>query len=312
MKVLLTGYTGFLGRYVARALKQHGHLVRVVLHQHTVARLDFNAEADELLWGSLEDQLLRKKALAGVDAVIHSAWRFNRETEVRPTANEVITEQLFKDSVRIGIKSFAFISSVAVYGMESDKGKVIDENSEYLLDADKFIYPSEKVRTEKALKKITHDHLRLGIFRPGPIFDENKGPFKMKIGNIAIGIGNGRNPMPFIHAADVAEAIILWITNDNKDGVFNIIPSKCLKQRDWYTAWGRNHGLHLKPIFLPSWFWRFAAWGTNILKTALGKANKTDIKYALATSTRSLEYSSARLSLELGWQPRRTNEILNI
>ena len=310
MKVLLTGYTGFLGRYIAKSLKQHGHWVRTVLHQHTVARMDFNAEADELLWGSLEDELLREKALAGVDAVIHSAWRFNSETATRPTANEVITEQLFKESLSTGIKIFVFISSVAVYGMGSDKNKLIDENSEYCSDADLFIYPSEKVKTEKALKNIEHNELRLGIFRPGPIFDENKKPFKIKIGNFAIGFGNGRNPMPLIHAADVAEAIMLWLTNGKNDDVYNITPSECLKQREWYIAWGNNKGLKLAPLFIPCWFLRITALGANALKKAFGKSGKTDVRYALAASTRSLKYSNALLTQELDWQPLHTDKII--
>lgn len=305
MKVLLTGYTGFLGRHVARALKQHGHWVRVILHQRTVARMDFNIEADDLIWGSLENPLIMKRALDGIEAVIHSAWRFNPQTAERPTVNETLAKLFFEESVQAGVQSFAFLSSVAVYGMAADKGKAIDETSAYASGG--FIYPSEKIATEKVLQIIEHRTMKLGIFRPGPIFDDKRSPVKKRIGKIAIGIGTGRNPMPFIHAADVAEAIMLWLNNGKDGDVYNITPSKCLKLHEWYAAWGSKHGLKLTPLFIPIWFLKCAAWGATGLKKVMGKAGKVDIKYALATATRSLEYSNVNLIRDLSWQPLHTN-----
>jgi len=308
MKVLLTGYTGNLGRHIARVLRRHGYRVRVVLHQHTVTRNDFNEEADELLWGTLEDPLLMEKALSGVDAVVHCAWRFNKQTAARPTDNEKMTEMLFRKSLKAGAQFFAFLSSVAVYGMVADNGKPVDETSE--LDSEGFIYPSEKIETEKILKETEHYPMKLGIFRPGPIIDDDSCPFKMRIGSIAIGFGTGRNPVPFIHAVDVAEAIVLWLKDGKHDDVFNITPSKTLKPREWYPAWGEKRGLKLKPLFIKPWFLRCAAWGANGIKMALRKSGKVDVKYAIAAATRTIEYSNSHLTRELGWQPRKTDEMV--
>jgi nucleoside-diphosphate-sugar epimerase len=129
MKVLLTGYTGVLGRHLARVLKSEGFSVRVILHRRTVAKKDFRREADELLWGSIDDPQIIREAVHGVQGVVHSAWKFSSQSAQRPTFNEIATEQLFRESIAAGVEKFAFISSVAVYGMRPKQKSIISETS---------------------------------------------------------------------------------------------------------------------------------------------------------------------------------------
>lgn len=308
MKVLLTGYAGLLGRHIARALKREGFEVRVVVHQRTVTREDFGREADELIWGSLEDPLVMKKALAGVDAVVHSAWKFSAQNAQRPTVNELVTESLCKESVRLGVRRFAFISSVAVYGMKSSDNAPVTESSSVVSDRDGFVYPAEKVMTEKILSSINRGAMSLGIFRPGPIFDDTKSPIKKIIGKRALGFGTGRNPMPYIHAADVGDAIVKWLASGKDGAIYNITPTECLRHRDWFVAWGRNRGMQLKPVFVRSWVMRGAALAGTLVKRMLKKAGKVDVSYALAAATRGLQYDNSRAVSELGWKPTQTDK----
>jgi nucleoside-diphosphate-sugar epimerase len=303
MNILLTGYAGLLGRHIARSLKQSGHRVRVVLHSRTVARMDFTTEADELLWGSLEDQ--------GIDGVVHSAWKFSMQSAERPTTNEIVTESLFRESVNSGVKEFVFISSVAVHGMNSDDGAAITETSPVVSATDEFVYPAEKVNTERALLSIARGSTRLAILRPGPLFDDEKSPVKKILHlagkSFALGFGTGENPMPYIHAADVGDAVGRWLGSGKNGGVFNITPTNCLAHRDWYVAWGKAHGMTLSPLFVRSWVMRSAAWGGTMAKRALGKAGKVDVSYALAAASRNLKYSNATAVRELGWTPSHTD-----
>ncbi len=311
MNILLTGYSGLLGRHLARALKARGHRVRVILHQRTVARIDFVREADEVLWGSLEDPLVLQRALRDIDAVVHSAWKFNPQTAGRPTVNEIVTETLFRESVRCGVGEFAFISSVAVYGMSSAGADLLTESAPVVSPAGGFIYPAEKVNTEQALCTIARGKTRLGMFRPGPIFDDEKSPVKKVLGvggkRFALGFGTGENAMPYIHAADVGEAVALWIGSGRDGAVYNVTPSTCYRHRDWYAAWGKAHGMNLSPLFIRSWVMRLAAGAGTLVKRLLGKQGKVDVEYALAAASRNLRYSNAAAVSGLGWTPVHTD-----
>ncbi len=306
MNILLTGYAGLLGRHLARSLKRAGHSVKVVLHQRTVTRMDFVHEADEVLWGSLEDRRVMERALANVDAVVHSAWKFSNPDTARPTANESVTEQLFRSSISAGVQRFAYISSVAVYGM---KGQASEVDETMVLDprGDGFIYAAEKVATEQLLAVIERGSMALGMFRPGPIFDDAKSPVKKVLGSRAIGFGTGRNPMPYIHAADVADGVVRWLANGPDGGVYNLTPEKCLPHREWFVLWGRARGKEFSPFFVRAWVMRLAAFGGTLVKKMLGKSGKVDVSYVLAAASRSMVYSNARAQRDLGWKPVHTD-----
>lgn len=305
MKVLLTGYSGFLGRYLARALKREGFSIRVLLHRHTLLKVDLSNEVDEVLWGSLDDDKILKKAVSGVQIIIHSGWQFSSPNMPRPTINEKATELLFQESVNSSVQAFVFVSSVAVYGMKSER-EAVNESS--ILDAGGdagFIYPSEKIRIERFLKTFDKKNTKLGIFRPGPIFDDTKGPMKKIIriaGNpIGIGLGGGRNHMAYIHAEDVASAIVLWLKVGEDNSTFNVTPTFCLSYRDWFRAWGLAHGMNLKAVFIPSPFIRLASLGAKIIKSMLKKRSKGDVNYAISCATRDKCYSNESLKSKLGW-----------
>jgi nucleoside-diphosphate-sugar epimerase len=225
--------------------------------------------------------------------------------------NEIVTESLFRESVRAGVKEFAFISSVAVYGMESADGATVTESSPVVSPTGGFIYPAEKVNTEQALRSIPRGSTRFAIFRPGPIFDDEKSPVKkvLKLSgkSFALGFGTGNNAMPYVHAADVGDAVRRWIGTGKDGALFNVTPTDCLPHRDWYVAWGKSHGMNLSPLFVRSWVMRLAALGGTVAKRLLGKSGKVDVEYALAAASRDLRYSNALTVRELGWKPSHTD-----
>lgn len=311
MKFLITGYPGFLGRHAARAFKKEGHRIRVLLHRRTVTCEEFSREADECLWGSILEGEVVRKAVAGIDAVIHCAWVFHLTSPERPTPNEKGTELLLEESIRVGVKAFVFISSVAVYGMRGDGGSPLSESSPLAAGKELlFLYPSEKIAIEKMLLSSDRKGLRLGIFRPGPIFDDSKGPIKQMftIGDhsFALGMGNGRNLMGYIHAEDVAEAVVKWLKKGQDGAIFNVTPTTHLNHREWYQSWANRHHLPLSPIFIDESLIRIAAFGMRTLKNLLGKETKGNIHYAIATAIRNLQYSNEALKKSLDWTDKAT------
>jgi len=312
MKVLLTGYSGLLGRHLARALKKKGFSIRVLLHQSTVTRKDFAEEVDEVIWGSIDDPEVVRNALKDVQLVVHSSWAFSSPGEKRPTINETGTDLLIKESVQASVKAFSFISSIAVYGMKSIEKKLIIEASPLATGKEKaFIYPSEKINTENYLRSYDKKNTMLAIFRPGPIFDDKSRPVKKIISvfgrSFGIGLGNGKNHMACIHAKDVADAVVRWMENGKDNTILNIVPTKQLLSKDWILAWGQNKGFSIQPVFIPVSFIRLAGYGLKTLKKILGKQHKGDTAYAIACATRDLRYNNEALKASLGWTDKVTS-----
>ncbi|MFQ5641783.1 MAG: NAD-dependent epimerase/dehydratase family protein [bacterium] len=311
MKVLLTGYSGFVGRYLARAFKKHGYSVRVLLHRRTVPKREFLLEAHEVVWGGIHDVETIRQATAGIRIVVHSAWAPSRSSAKSPSLNERGAQLLLEESVRNEVERFVFLSSVAVYGMKRQTDSVISESAQLVhTDELDFAYPSEKRAVENRLLTLEKKHTKLAIFRPGPIFDANRGPAKKRVrvfgATYAVGLGHGRNQMPYIHVQDVCQAILKWVQNGQNDVIFNVTPSNSLSALDWLVRWGDVTGQSQKPVFVRPLFIRFFGFAVNVLKRVLRKQGKADFKYALSSATRNLIYSNLAIKNALGWTDSAT------
>jgi hypothetical protein len=98
---------------------------------------------------------------------------------------------------------------------------------------------------------------------------------------------------------------------DGKDGsIFNVVPSKCMRSKEWFRAWGKRNNLSIKPVFIPGSAIRFAGFGVKTLKKILGKQSNADVKYAIACTKRDICYSYEALKKYLGWSDKATSEYL--
>ncbi len=314
MKILLTGYTGLLGRHVAKFLKAEGYWVRVLLHSKTVTRREITQEVDDYLFGAMDDEKIIKQALEGVEYVIHCGWKFSRNGSLHPTINEKAVELLFSECKNAGIRKFAYISSIAVYGMSKRSEKIIESSQFASGEELVFTYPKEKIFIEDMLRKESTDQMLVGIFRPGPIFDDKKSPIKKIVPfmgkKLGIGFGSGKNVMPLIHADDVANAVLLWIKENNSSDVFNITPDGDLTYKEWFKKWGKAHNLNIKPVFIRSTMLKILASFATVVKKMLGKNGKVDVSYVIAAATRNLSYSNAKAKQVLGWEPVVTQKYI--
>ncbi|MEY3219325.1 MAG: hypothetical protein RIT27_682 [Pseudomonadota bacterium] len=307
MKILITGFSGFVGHQVAEMLKNQGHTLRILLHRHTITRKEYKALGDvEVIWGTFHKPEIVQQAVANVDVVIHSAWSFSKPNAIRPTVNEQGTRLLFEESVKAGVKKFIFLSSVAVYGMQPQNQEMISEQSTLAKgeQAD-FVYPAEKIAMENWLQEQNRQNMALIIYRPGPIFSESKGPvkgtFKLAFWRFGLNIGNGKNRMAYIHVKDVANAIALGVEKAQDNDVFNLVSTEQLTLKQWIQVWGRYKGLNLRAVFLPPTLMRIMDKGVKLLKKILGKSGGGDIEYVIATSTRDMIYSNEQLKQKLQW-----------
>ena len=120
MRVLLTGGAGFIGRHVHTQLVAEGHDVMVL----DSLRSDVHSQApalDDLIVADVRDAEAVRKALAGVDVVVHLAAKVGLGVDLDDlddyvSSNSLGTAVLLKEMAHEDIRRLVYASSMVVYG----------------------------------------------------------------------------------------------------------------------------------------------------------------------------------------------------
>jgi nucleoside-diphosphate-sugar epimerase len=163
--VLVTGGAGSMGRQVALQLAASGHRVRIL----DLPMCDFSAfdgkPGLEIVKGSIEDEALLARAVAGVDTVIHLAALLppgsERDRQRTMSINLVGTERLLEALERSSPEAhLVFSSSVCVYGDTSPREPPVAVTAQ---PRPVDLYGESKARAEEAIRKrgVQHTILRI-------------------------------------------------------------------------------------------------------------------------------------------------------
>ena len=117
MRVLITGGTGFVGGWTAKAISDAGHSVRFLVRnpgklQTTVTKL--GVDASDFAVADITHRVAVREALQGCDAVVHSAALV--ATDPRQTAEMLATnmqgaQNVLGQSVELGLDPIIHVSS---------------------------------------------------------------------------------------------------------------------------------------------------------------------------------------------------------
>ncbi|MFZ4584605.1 MAG: NAD-dependent epimerase/dehydratase family protein [Acidimicrobiia bacterium] len=308
MKVLVTGYSGNLGRPTARALAARGHQVRGLLHSRAIDKRDRDAGVD-IVWGDLRDPDRFDDYVDGCDVVVHCAWNFNRNpVEQYHELNIENAVRLLETAAKSGAHTFVEVSSVAVYGLDTPSDRVVDEafpfvDPERALDS----YPSAKAELEGLLAQRADElGMRLVIVRPGLLYSDRNAPVKRVVAGLGLIVGRGRNQLPFVHTDDVADFIATVVDAADAQGAYNVVGTTDRTAAAFAQAWQREHESPLRIVRVPVPLFKLLVLAPWLVKTVLRKqATRPDPTYPTATGTRNCRYSAER-ALALGWIDRHT------
>ena len=239
-KILITGGAGYIGAALTEQLLQNEAVEEIVIfdnlsrkNYHFFLGREFpNKEKVRFVDGELLDSRKLKKALVGIDTVVHLAAKVttpfaDADPHYFEQVNHWGTAELVYAVEESEVKQFIFASSVSVYGSSSNTIKEDQEPNP------RTIYGISKMRGEEHVARLM-DKMNTQILRLGNVygyshavrFDAviNRFMFDANFnGRIAIN-GDGKQHRPFISIyklKDILEQIIF--TPEVPSGYFNIV-----------------------------------------------------------------------------------------
>lgn len=245
MRVLITGVAGHFGPGICKTFLREGFNVRVLLHRRRIKSLEREME---VVWGDVTQTDSVRRAIDGVDAVVHLAGLVEPSTEHNPelaysvnvggtrTIVDVIRE-------RSGSIPFVFISSVAVFGPTPDATECLHPGRNPCNPIS--VYAKTKLQAEDLIRESGIDHLILRLtatpYSKISLNDLNAQMFIVPL----------ENRVEFCHPDDATLAIVNSVKYfDKVKGRTLMIsggPSQRMRYKDLVGASLRTFGLPLPP-----------------------------------------------------------------
>lgn len=237
-KVLITGGSGLIGRYLTSLLLNEGFNV-----SHLSRKQDQFGRVRVFRWDP-EKGIIDPIVFEGVDYVIHLAganigekrWTKERKEEI---INSRIgsAKLLYKTVSENGIKLKAFISASATgyYGSVTSDKIFIEEGP----PAYDFLGSTCR-RWEEAADQFTDTGARVVKIRTGVVIEKSDSALAKLLIPARIGVfprlGNGSQYMPWIHIADLSNIYLKAIKDEKMDGAFNAVSPQHITQGEFMRA----------------------------------------------------------------------------
>jgi nucleoside-diphosphate-sugar epimerase len=316
MQILITGSSGFLGRYgVAEALRQ-GYRVQ--------AGVRSIASAQQLSWAThpavnlvpldLQQPEQIRAAVAGVDAVIHVAAVLQGDYHTQYQGTVVGTENLLAAMTDVGVRRCVGISTFSVYDYWNQAiGTTIQEDSPIESHPEwRDGYARTKLMQENLLRQFGQQGGQVTILRPGIIYGRDhlwhaslglnlKNRLWLKIGANA--------ELPLIYVENCAAAIVSAVNCPEAIGqTLNLVDDDRPTQTEYLQRLLPH--CNPKPVTLPvSWSLINAAaqplW--QVSQTLMNGKLKLPgllIPPRLHARFKPFRYSNVQAKTVLNWQPR--------
>jgi nucleoside-diphosphate-sugar epimerase len=305
MKVLVTGASGFLGSHVAEQLASQGHDVRVLVRKTSNRKFLSTLPRIEFVEGSIEQADRVREAVAGVDAVVHSAALVKARTEdefittnVEGTRNVLSAIQ----EVAPGLARLVHVSSLEAAGPSPD-GKPVPLTQERPITR----YGRSKLASE-ALVREAKGKVRSVILRPGGIYGPRDQEMAEAFRSVKRGVlpitGDGSTKYSVVYGPDCATACVRAITADVPSAAtYFVSDGEVYSQRSMMElieeAWGTRAFVR---VGLPNSVMK----GVSHLVGAYGKLRNQAVMLTPEKADMLLRHwvcGADTIKSDLGWEP---------
>ncbi len=326
MKILVTGASGFIGSHLCAALAAQGDDVRAMYRRRTpppaLAALAEGGQGDdaragtvpgrgrvELFRGDLSDPGRVAEAVAGVDAVIHSAalasdWG---DLELFIEQNYDATVLLLEAAREAGARRFAYISSVQVHGYGNHVGTT-ERGPYYPL---KYHYQVTKAMGEEYVLAQNSGSFRTTAIRPcnayGPGDYTSTYPMLDAVRSGVFGyLGRGEALTCPVYIDDLCEGILAALDCDEASGEAIILTDgDKVRWRDYSAALYKAAGSRGRPLSMPRPLaYAAAAVLTSVARAARSERRPSLTMYVVEQGSRNFHFSNEKARALLGFEPR--------
>lgn len=270
--LLLTGATGFVGSHVVEAVANRGHEVRALVRPSS--RLEIlKQHGIETVPGTLEDANSVRRAVEGVDTIVHmaAATRAANEAEFQ-RVNAIGTRTLVEAVAAASSppKRVLYLSSLAAVGPSFD-GRPVDASVQ---PRPLTAYGRTKLEGERLCSALPVT-VELVILRAAAVYgprDRDIYEFFKLADRAAIPVPTGPvRKLQLIHASDLARAIVDAATGEGARGVYHIAESRAYEWREMAALVAAAVGKKPRLIPVPAALISIAGAFTETVSALIGK-----------------------------------------
>lgn len=221
MKTLITGGTGFVGRYLAAKVSE------LVIVGRSVEKIRKNVpSAEARQWDPSSS--LDPSILEDVDVVVNLAGesvfngRWNQEKKKRIMSSRVDTTRHLVDAIAAAANRPKILINASAIGYYGNRGN--EELSEKSSAGDDFLaqvcinWEKEALRAEEFGVRVVLIRVGVVLGRGGGALEQMLLPFKMGVGGK---LGSGRQYMPWVHIEDLTGIMLHAIKHNSMRGPVN-------------------------------------------------------------------------------------------
>lgn len=311
MKVVVTGATGFLGRWLVKALASEGCEV-TALARNEASAMDLKRDYGcRIAIGDVTHLESLERAFESADSVFHLAGLIAYKRADRSRMEEVNiggTENVLKAVRTRKVRRLVHLSSVTAIGAGFTPEQILNEDSEYNLKHLNLGYFETKRISEERVREAARQDIDAVILNPSTIYgpgDATKGSRKTQIK-----VAQGRFPFYTSGGASIisvedAVAGILAGWKKGRTGERYILSGENLLVRELFATIASIAGVPAPRFELPRSV-LFTLGTLGDWKSALGLSSSLSVENAwVATMYHWFDNSKAKRELGLNPKPAR-------
>lgn len=318
--ILVTGASGFLGRYIVARLAFYGfEHIRCLTRRHdfepwlTVVDCG-NPKAAFTVVGDLRSRAQCANLVRDVRVIYHAAADVAGKSFAGVFYNTVVaTRNLVEAALESGtLLRFVNVGSFASYSNRKlRRGAILDETCPLEAEYQRIYSPYVFAKTEQDLLIMDYGEKRglpYTIVRPGAVFGPGaKERITSRVGISPFGFFmhlGGRNELPLTYVENCADAVVRAGLIPGIEGrIYNIVDGYGLRSCQFLRWYRKNiHRFFFIPVPYPLFYFISAVW-ENFSHRRHGQIPPVFNRLRASATWKGNRYSNARAQRDLRWRP---------